>query len=151
MTWTVNKTFITFGGNNTLAATGRLVWTHRVCAVPAPCSRHGKKPHGFKTKHRMANKLLRINGLALSKVMCHVDWDAMWECSCSCQLEMTCCKRWDYGDKEPCSLDPCFVNPALSATVLEHPLPPGCLPGACTIRSFLQMPELSPEPISTNY
>ena len=111
----------------------------------------GKKPHGFKTKHRMANKLLRINGLALSKVMCHVDWDAMWECSCSCQLEMTCCKRWDYGDKEPCSLDPCFVNPALSATVLEHPLPPGCLPGACTIRSFLQMPELSPEPISTNY
>lgn len=51
----------------------------------------------------------------------------------------------------PCSLDPCFVNPALSATVLEHPLPPGCLPGACAIRSFLQMPELSPEPISTIY
>lgn len=110
-----------------------------------------EKPHGFKTKHRMANKLLRINGLALSKVLCHVDWDAMWECSYSCQLEMTCCKRWDYGDKEPCSLDPCFVNPALPATVLEHPLPPGCLPGACTIRSFLQMPELSPEPVSTIY
>ena len=27
------------------------------------------------------------------------------------------------------------------ATVFEHPLPPGCLLGACTIRSFLQMPE----------
>ena len=48
VTWTVNTTLITFGGNNTLAAKGRLVWTHGVCAVPAPCSRHGK--------NRMASK-----------------------------------------------------------------------------------------------
>ena len=78
------------------------------------------------SKTLLANKLLRINGLALSKVLGHVDWDA----------------------REPCLSDSCFVCNGLAissgtrfrelvdGTCLEQPRPGNFLEPVLYAESF---------------